>query len=101
MSDKADDSGYRSEALRQLKQSVAQHIWGCVNMSVHGTGRDLLSFSAIPLYDTLPEMEPVKLMRVLGQTDDVGEAKKLYETNLEGEFLPRTLPQEKIVEGAQ
>ncbi len=43
----------------------------------------------------------VKLMWVLGQTDDPEEAKKLLKTNIAGEFSPRTLPQDKIVEGAQ
>ena len=40
-------------------------------------------------------------MWALGQTDDPEEAKKLLKTNIAGEFSPRTLPQDKIVEGGQ
>jgi hypothetical protein len=40
-------------------------------------------------------------MWVLGQTSDPTEAKRLLKTNIAGEFTPRTLPQEKIVYGAQ
>jgi glutamyl-tRNA(Gln) amidotransferase subunit D len=80
---------------------ASQCIWGRVNMNVYDTGRDLLSFGVVPLDDMFPETGLVKLMWVLGQTDDVEEAKKLLKTNVAGEFSPRTLPQEKIVEGAQ
>jgi glutamyl-tRNA(Gln) amidotransferase subunit D len=80
---------------------ASQCIWGRVNMNVYDTGRDLLSFGVVPLDDMFPETGLVKLMWVLGQTDDVEEAKKLLKTNVAGEFSPRTFPQEKIVEGAQ
>ena len=79
---------------------ASQCIWGRVNMNVYDTGRDLLSFGVVPLDDMFPETGLVKLMWVLGQTDDVEEAKKLLKTNIAGEFSPRTLPQDKIVEGA-
>jgi glutamyl-tRNA(Gln) amidotransferase subunit D len=80
---------------------ASQCIWGRVNMNVYDTGRDLQSFGVVPLEDMFPETGLVKLMWVLGQTDDVEEAKKLLKTNLAGEYSPRTLPQDKIVEGAQ
>jgi glutamyl-tRNA(Gln) amidotransferase subunit D len=80
---------------------ASQCIWGRVNMNVYDTGRDLLSFGVVPLDDMFPETGLVKLMWGLGQTQDVEEAKKLLKTNIAGEFSPRTLPQEKIVEGGQ
>jgi glutamyl-tRNA(Gln) amidotransferase subunit D len=79
----------------------SQCIWGRVNMNVYDTGRDLLSFGVVPLDDMFPETALVKLMWTLGQTSDVEEAKKLLKTNIAGEFSPRTLPQDKITEGAQ
>jgi glutamyl-tRNA(Gln) amidotransferase subunit D len=79
----------------------SQCIWGRVNMNVYDTGRDLLSFGVVPLDDIFPETGLVKLMWTLGQTSDVEEAKKLLKTNIAGEFSPRTLPQDKIIEGAQ
>ena len=79
----------------------SQCIWGRVNMNVYDTGRDLLSFGVVPLDDVFPETGLVKLMWVLGQTSDVEEAKNLLKTNIAGEFSPRTLPQDKIIEGAQ
>ena len=78
----------------------SQCIWGRVNMNVYDTGRDLLSFGVVPLDDVFPETGLVKLMWALGQTRDVEEAKNLLKTNIAGEFSPRTLPQDKIIEGA-
>ena len=80
---------------------ASQCIWGRVNMNVYDTGRDLQSFGVVPLDDMFPETGLVKLMWALGQTDDPNEAVKLLKTNIAGEFSPRTLPQDKIVEGAQ
>jgi glutamyl-tRNA(Gln) amidotransferase subunit D len=80
---------------------ASQCIWGRVNMNVYDTGRDLLSFGVVPLDDMFPETALVKLMWALGQTEDAEEAKKLLKTNIAGEFSSRTLPQDKIVEGAQ
>lgn len=80
---------------------ASQCIWGRVNMNVYDTGRDLISFGVVPLDDMFPETGLVKLMWVLGQTEDVEEAKKLLKNNIAGEYSPRTLPLEKIVEGEQ
>jgi len=80
---------------------ASQCIWGRVNMNIYDTGRDLLSFGVVPLDDMFPETGLVKLMWALGQTQDVDEAKRLLKTNVAGEFSPRTLPQDKIVEGGQ
>ena len=78
---------------------ASQCIWGRVNMNVYDTGRDLLTLGVIPLEDMFPETALVKLMWVLGQTSDPEEAKKLLQTNIAGEFSPRTLPQELGVKG--
>ncbi len=79
---------------------ASQCIWGRVNMNVYDTGRDLLALGVIPCDDMFPETALVKLMWTLGQTRDVEEAKKLFKTNVAGEFSPRTLPQEtQIKEG--
>jgi glutamyl-tRNA(Gln) amidotransferase subunit D len=82
---------------------ASQCIWGRVNMNVYDTGRDLLSFGVVPLDDMFPETGLVKLMWVLGQTDNPQEAVKLLKTNIAGEFSPRTLPQEEKLqfEGGQ
>ncbi len=80
---------------------ASQCIWGRVNMNVYDTGRDLLSFGVIPTEDMFPETALVKLMWVLGQTEDTEEAIKLFKTNIAGEYSPRTLPQENIIEGGQ
>lgn len=80
---------------------ASQCIWGRVNMNVYDTGRDLLSFGVVPMDDVIPETALVKLMWVLGQTDDTQEAIKLLKTNIASEFSPRTLPQENIIEGGE
>jgi glutamyl-tRNA(Gln) amidotransferase subunit D len=80
---------------------ASQCIWGRVNMNVYDTGRDLLTLGVIPLEDMFPETALVKLMWVLGQTQNPEEAKKLLKINLAGEFSPRTLPEEIGVEGGE
>ena len=80
---------------------ASQCIWGRVNMHVYDTGRDLLTRGVIPLEDMFPETALVKLMWVLGQTEDSEEAKKLLKLNIAGEFSPRTLPEEIGVKGGE
>jgi glutamyl-tRNA(Gln) amidotransferase subunit D len=81
---------------------ASQCIWGRVNMNVYDTGRDLQNLGVVPTDDMFPETALVKLMWTLGQTSDLVEAKKLFKTNIAGEFSPRTLPQEaSIKEGGQ
>jgi glutamyl-tRNA(Gln) amidotransferase subunit D len=70
---------------------TSQCIWGRVDMNVYYRGRDLLSAGVIPLEDMLSETALVKLMWVLGQTDKVEEARKLFTTNIANEISPRTL----------
>jgi glutamyl-tRNA(Gln) amidotransferase subunit D len=73
---------------------ASQCVWGRVNMNVYDTGRDLLSMNVLPMDDMFPETALVKLMWVLGQTQDANEARKLLKTDIAGEFAPRTLPEE-------
>jgi len=70
---------------------TSQCIWGRVNMNVYENGRDLLSIGVIPLGDMLPETALVKIMWVLGQTDDVEEAGNLLKANLAHEISERTI----------
>jgi glutamyl-tRNA(Gln) amidotransferase subunit D len=72
---------------------TSQCVWGRVNMNVYDAGRDLQAQGVIPLEDMLPETALVKLMWILGQTNDVEEAKRLLTTNIAGEISPRTLPE--------
>jgi glutamyl-tRNA(Gln) amidotransferase subunit D len=79
---------------------ASQCIWGRVNMNVYDTGRDLFELGVVPTDDMFAETALVKLMWSLGQTSDPEAAKKLFKTNVTGEFSPRTLPQEtQIKEG--
>ncbi|MFQ6095012.1 MAG: Glu-tRNA(Gln) amidotransferase subunit GatD [Candidatus Bathyarchaeia archaeon] len=70
---------------------TSQCIWGRVNMNVYENGRDLLALGVIPLEDMLPETALVKLMWVLGQTDDVEEAKRLLRSSIAHEISERTI----------
>jgi glutamyl-tRNA(Gln) amidotransferase subunit D len=62
-------------------------------MNVYYTGRDLQARGVVPLEDMLPETALVKLMWVLGQTEDGEEAKTMLTTNVAGELSPRTVPE--------
>jgi glutamyl-tRNA(Gln) amidotransferase subunit D len=92
------------EALRKaIEQGIiiamtSQCIWGRVNMNVYDAGRDLQALGVVPLEDMLPETALVKLMWVLGQTEDNEEAKRLLKTNVAGELSPRTLANEMSCE---
>lgn len=74
---------------------ASQCIWGRVNMNVYDTGRDLLALGVVPVEDMLAETALVKLMWILGHTDETEEGKRLLKTNIAGELGPRT-PIEKI-----
>ena len=77
---------------------TSQCIWGRINMNVYDAGRDLQALGVIPLEDMLPETALVKLMWVLGQTEDYDESKKLLKTDVAGELSPRTLAERMSVE---
>ncbi|MGQ4833052.1 MAG: Glu-tRNA(Gln) amidotransferase subunit GatD [Candidatus Asgardarchaeia archaeon] len=69
---------------------TSQCIWGRINMNVYRTGRELQALGVIPGEDMLPETALVKLMWVLGQTQDYEEVRKLMRTNIAGEITERT-----------
>jgi len=80
---------------------ASQCIWGRVNMNVYDTGRDLLKMGVIPLEDMFPETALVKLMWVLGQTQQIKKAKEMLKTNISAEYSARTLPTEIYKQGKQ
>lgn len=74
---------------------TSQCLWGRLNMHVYDQGRDLLSLGVVSLDDMLPETAYVKLRWVLGQTNNISEAKKLLKENISNEYSARTLYDEK------
>jgi glutamyl-tRNA(Gln) amidotransferase subunit D len=70
---------------------TSQCLWGRVDMNVYSTGIDLQKIGVHPLEDMLPETALVKLMWVLGQTDDPRRIAEMMSTNLAGEISPRRL----------
>lgn len=86
------------EVVRTLRGMVSQGkpvvmttqcLGGRVNLNVYDTGRDLLSAGVIPGEDMLPETALVKLMWVLGRTNDMEEVRKLMLNDLRGEISER------------
>ncbi len=69
---------------------ASQCINGRVNMNVYSTGRELLGMGVIPAGDMLPETALVKLMWVLGQTEDRERIRELFTANLAGELSERS-----------
>ena len=65
---------------------TSQCLNGRVCDRVYDTGRDLLAAGIIEGEEMLPEVAYVKLMWVLGQTDETEEIRRLMETPLRGEF---------------
>ncbi|GAB7017022.1 Glu-tRNA(Gln) amidotransferase subunit GatD [Methanogenium cariaci] len=80
------------EALRSLTDAgtvvamTSQCLNGRVCDRVYDTGRDLLAAGVLEGDEMLPEVAYVKLMWVLGQTNDTEEAARLMTTPLRGEF---------------
>ncbi len=68
---------------------TTQCIWGFVGMQVYETGRKLLNIGVIPLADMLPETAYVKLICILGRTQNRDEIKYLMQKNLRGEITDR------------
>ncbi len=71
---------------------TSQCLYGRVNLNVYSNGRKLLKAGAIPCEDMLPETAYVKLMWVLGHTDDQEEVRRMMLTNYAGEITPYTRP---------
>jgi len=70
---------------------VSQCLHGRVCDRVYDTGRDLLRAGIIEGGDLLPETALVKLMWVLGQTDDPETVRSMMETDLCGEINRRSI----------
>jgi len=80
---------------RAVEEGVAvcmtsQCLYGRVNLNVYSTGRKLLRAGVIPCEDMLPETAYVKLMWVLGHTDDPSRVREMMLTNYAGEITPYT-----------
>ncbi len=71
---------------------ASQCIHGRVNMNVYSTGRDLLQMGVLPADDMLPEVAYVKMMWILGHTQDPDEVRRLFSTPLAGEIGAATEP---------
>lgn len=71
----------------------SQCLYGRINMNVYSTGRKLLEAGVIPAQDMLPETAYVKLVWVLGQTQNLDEVTGMMQTNLKGEI--RTISSQK------
>lgn len=65
---------------------TSQCLNGRICDRVYDTGRDMLKAGAIEGEDTLPETALVKLMWVLGQTDDFDKAVSILREDLSGEI---------------
>ena len=65
---------------------ASQCLHGRVNMNVYSTGRDLLKMGVMPADDMLPEVAYIKLMWILGHTDDPDEVRRLFRLPLAGEL---------------
>jgi glutamyl-tRNA(Gln) amidotransferase subunit D len=65
---------------------TTQCLYGRVNMNIYSAGRDLIKAGIVSGEDMLPETAYIKLMWVLGQTQEQEEVKRLMRTNLVGEI---------------
>jgi glutamyl-tRNA(Gln) amidotransferase subunit D len=70
---------------------ASQCLNGRVCDRVYDTGRDLLAAGVIEGEDMLPEVALVKLMWVLGQTDNPDAVRALMGENLKGEIRRRSI----------
>lgn len=86
------------EMVQVLKEIVAQGkpvvmttqcLGGRVNLNVYDTGRDLLTAGVVPGEDMLPETALIKLMWVLGRTQEMEQVRDLMLKDLRGEISER------------
>jgi len=68
----------------------SQCLYGRINMNVYSTGRKLTEAGVIPAQDMLPETAYVKLVWVLGQTENIREVRNMFETNLKWEMRSKS-----------
>jgi glutamyl-tRNA(Gln) amidotransferase subunit D len=71
---------------------TSQCLYGRTNLNVYSTGRKLLSAGVTPVGDMLPETAYVKLVWTMGQTEDLGKARNIMQTNLKGEIGEKSSP---------
>jgi glutamyl-tRNA(Gln) amidotransferase subunit D len=69
---------------------TSQCLNGRICDRVYDTGRDMIKAGAIEGEDTLPETALVKMMWVLGQTDEFDIAVKMLREDISGEINERT-----------
>lgn len=69
---------------------TSQCLNGRICDRVYDTGRDMLEAGIIEGEDMLPETALVKLMWVLGQTQDIDEVRRIMSTNIAGEITQST-----------
>ncbi len=69
---------------------TSQCINGRVCDRVYDTGRDILKAGAIEGEDMLSEVALVKLMWILGETNDIEKVKEMMRTNVTGELTRST-----------
>ncbi|MGB0652180.1 MAG: Glu-tRNA(Gln) amidotransferase subunit GatD [Thermoplasmatota archaeon] len=72
---------------------ASQCIHGRTNLNVYATGRDLLQLGVLPAEDMLPEVAYIKMMWILGHTQDPDEVRRLFLTPLAGEIAAPTAPE--------
>jgi glutamyl-tRNA(Gln) amidotransferase subunit D len=65
---------------------ASQCIHGRVNMNVYSTGRDLLQMGVLPSEDMLPEVAYIKMMWILGHTEDPAKVRQMFLANIAGEL---------------
>ncbi|MFX0060827.1 MAG: Glu-tRNA(Gln) amidotransferase subunit GatD [Candidatus Hermodarchaeota archaeon] len=68
---------------------VVQPLYGFAHLRVYETGREMLARGVIEGGNMLPEAAYAKLCWVLGHTRDMGEVKRLMQTNIAGELTNR------------
>jgi len=68
---------------------TSQCLYGCVNMNVYSTGRELIKAGVIDGKDMLPETAYVKLMWVLAHARNAEEVRELMLKNIAGEISER------------
>jgi len=71
---------------------ASQCIHGRVNMNVYSTGRDLLKMGVLSAEDMLPEVAYIKMMWILGHTEDPDEVRRRFLTDVAGEVGEATHP---------
>ena len=81
-----------SEPIRQLVEEgfpvvvCSQCLYEKSDFSLYEVGRKVLKTGAIPSLDMTTEAAVTKLMWALGQTDDLDEIRRIFQTNFAGEI---------------